>query len=171
MNLNNHIPLYSNTSPDWHMESQKPSYAVDLNVGINEYVFGRTTPNNKFVVSTGLVNKPLGIEITGAGKTKTKQKKESKLKKKKNTKTKEKKDSKTKQKKNNRKALIENCKKDIDKKINTIISASEAFLKKIAKYTNKSMPNLNNAIKTVKSKKSKDKMKKMIINKCNEIGK
>jgi hypothetical protein len=168
MNLNGQIPLYSETSPDWHNKGQKLPYAVDLNAGINEYIFGRTTPNNKFVVSTGLVNKPYGIEMTGAGKTK--QKKDTKTKQKKETKTKQKKDSKTKQK-NNRKALIENCKKDIDKKINTIISASEAFLKKIAKYTNKSMPNLNNAIKTVKSKESRDKMKKMIINKCNEIGK
>jgi hypothetical protein len=169
MNLNNHIPLYSDTSPGWHNEGQKSPYAVDLSVGVNEYTFGRTTPNNKFVVSTGLVNKPFGIEMTGAGKTK--KKKDTKTKQKKDTKNK-KKDTKTKQKNDIKKALIKNCKKDIDKKINTIISASELFLKKIAEYSSsKSNPNLNNAIKSLKSQESKNKMKKKIINKCNEIGK
>ena len=134
MNLNNQIPLYSETSPDWHNEGQKSSYAVDLNAGINEYIFGRTTPNNKFVVSTGLVNKPFGIEMTGAGKTKVK------------------KDSK------NKKDKIENCMKNIDKKIKKSISTGELFLKKIAEYSNKSNPNLSNAIKVLKSQKSKEKM-------------
>jgi uncharacterized Rmd1/YagE family protein len=114
------------------MEDQKPSYAVDLNVGVNEYIFGRTTPNNKFVVSTGLVNKPFGVEMTGAGKTKQK----------KDSKTKQKKDSKTK------------------KDSKSVVSRTEVFLKKIEKYSTKSNPNLNNAIKLLKSKKSKDKIKK-----------
>ena len=145
MNLNNHIPLYSNTSPDWHTEGQKQPYAVDLNVGVNEYIFGRTTPDNKFVVSTGLVNKPFGIEMTGAGKTKTKEIKDTKTKQKKDTKTKQKndtktkqKDSKTKQKNNIKKILIENCKKNIDKKIKIVVSTTELFLKKISEYSNKS---------------------------------
>jgi hypothetical protein len=144
MNLNNHIPLYSNTSPDWHTEGQKQPYAVDLNVGVNEYIFGRTTPNNKFVVSTGLVNKPFGIEMTGAGKVKTKLEK-------------------------NKKEKIENCMKNIDKKIKKAISTGELFLKKIAEYSNKSNPNLSNAIKVLKSQKSKDKIKKELIKKCKEI--
>ena len=46
------IPLYTQTSYDWHCQKNQPNkpYAVDLNVGTNEYIFGRTTPNNKFIV-------------------------------------------------------------------------------------------------------------------------
>ena len=66
------IPLYSDTSTDWHMKGKPSNLAVDLNVGINEYQFGRPTPDNKFVVSTGLVNKPFGVEMVGSGKKKIK---------------------------------------------------------------------------------------------------
>jgi glutathione peroxidase-family protein len=65
------IPLYTDTSLDWHNKNADPNYAVDLNVGVNEYTFGRTTPDNKFIVSTGLVSKPFGIEMTGGKKVKT----------------------------------------------------------------------------------------------------
>ena len=74
------IPLYTDTSLDWHNQNAVPNYAVDLNVGVNEYTFGRTTPDNKFIVSTGLVSKPYGIEMTGGKKSKVvKKKKESSL--------------------------------------------------------------------------------------------
>jgi len=68
------IPLYTQTSYDWHCKKDqinKP-YAVDLNVGTNEYIFGRTTPNNKFIVSTGLINdpRPYGIQMVGGKKKK-----------------------------------------------------------------------------------------------------
>jgi hypothetical protein len=69
------IPLYTDTSLDWHNKNAVPNYAVDLNVGVNEYTFGRTTPDNKFIVSTGLVSKPFGIEMTGGKKGKTVKKK------------------------------------------------------------------------------------------------
>ena len=72
------IPLYTQTSHDWHCNKNQPNkpYAVDLNVGTNEYIFGRVTPNNKFIVSTGLVNdpKPYGIQMVGGKKTKSKSK-------------------------------------------------------------------------------------------------
>jgi hypothetical protein len=64
------IPLYSQTSYDWHNAFQEPSYAVNLDAGINEYVFGRTTPNNKFIVSTGLVNDQIGVQMVGGKKNK-----------------------------------------------------------------------------------------------------
>lgn len=70
----NTIPLSTLASPDWVNQGQKPGpppYAADLSVGINEYQFGRTTPNNQFVVATGLVPKgPNSIEMIGAGKKK-----------------------------------------------------------------------------------------------------
>jgi hypothetical protein len=70
------IPLYTQTSYDWHCNKNQPNkpYAVDLNVGTNEYIFGRTTPNNKFIVSTGLINdpKPFGIQMVGGKKNSSK---------------------------------------------------------------------------------------------------
>ncbi len=70
------IPLYTQTSYDWHCDKnqQNKPYAVDLNVGTNEYIFGRTTPDNNFIVSTGLINdpKPLGIQMIGGLKKKSK---------------------------------------------------------------------------------------------------
>ena len=65
------MPLYSLTSPDWHNSGQPVPYAVNLDVGINEYTFGRTTPDNKFVVSTGLVNDQYGIRMVGGNKKKS----------------------------------------------------------------------------------------------------
>ena len=66
------IPLYTLTSYDWYnkvQQNNKP-YAVNTDVGINEYTFGRTTPDNKFIVATGLVmnKKPFGIEMVGGKK-------------------------------------------------------------------------------------------------------
>lgn len=69
------MPLYTTTSPDWHDPQQPSPFAVDLDVGINEYTFGRTTPDNKFVVASGLVNNPEGIEMVGGKKSTTKNKK------------------------------------------------------------------------------------------------
>jgi hypothetical protein len=68
--VKNDIPLYVDSSPDWHSpnnHSYKP-YSVDLSAGVNEYVFGRTTPNNNFVVSTGLIKDKSGIEMIGGSK-------------------------------------------------------------------------------------------------------
>jgi hypothetical protein len=70
-----YIPTYTLTTQDWHLSDQVPPYAVDLNAGINSYVFGRTTPNNDFVVATGLVNNCNGVEMVGGKKKKVKGKK------------------------------------------------------------------------------------------------
>lgn len=69
------IPLYTTTSPDWHEAKQHAPLAVDLDVGINEYTFGRTTPDNKFVIATGLVNNPQGVEMVGGKKSTIEKKK------------------------------------------------------------------------------------------------
>ena len=60
-----YMELYSDTSKDWHNKGSVPNLAVNLDVGINEYMFGRTTPNNNFIVATGLVKKPYGVEMIG----------------------------------------------------------------------------------------------------------
>ena len=65
-----YMELYSDTSKDWHNKGSIPNLAVNLDVGINEYMFGRTTPNNNFIVVTGLVKKPYGVEMIGGSKKK-----------------------------------------------------------------------------------------------------
>jgi hypothetical protein len=71
------IRLYDDYSKDWYYpgtpESQIP-YAIDSSAGINEYQFGRTTPDNKFIVASGLVKNNVGIEMTGGKKKKPKSK-------------------------------------------------------------------------------------------------
>ena len=66
----NKIPLFSDTSPGWYFHGEKEPLAVDSSVGINEYTFGRTTPDNKFIVATGLVDQNGVVKMTGAGKSK-----------------------------------------------------------------------------------------------------
>ena len=66
-----YMELYSDTSKDWHNKGSVPNLAVNLDVGINEYMFGRTTPNNNFIVATGLVKKPYGVEMIGGSMKKT----------------------------------------------------------------------------------------------------
>ncbi len=77
----NTIPLETIATPDWVNNGQKPGpppYAAESSVGWNEYQFGRTTPDNKFIVATGLVPKPGALEMIGAGKKKKSTKKSSK---------------------------------------------------------------------------------------------
>ena len=66
------IPTQIDSSPGWHYRGQKIDYAVDATAGINDYVFGRTTPDNHFIVATGLAKHDGQIELTGAGKAKAK---------------------------------------------------------------------------------------------------
>jgi hypothetical protein len=71
----NSIPLNTIATPDWTNPNQPrgpPPYAAESSVGWNEYQFGRTTPDNKFIVATGLVEKPGSLEMIGAGKKKRK---------------------------------------------------------------------------------------------------
>jgi hypothetical protein len=67
----NDIPLYVDSSNDWvKPNSNYHPYAVDLSAGVNEYMFGRTTPDNNFIVSTGLIKDNSGIEMVGGSKKK-----------------------------------------------------------------------------------------------------
>ena len=66
------IPTQIDSSPGWHYRGQKIDYAVDTTAGINDYVFGRTTPDNNFIVASGLAKHDGQIELTGAGKVKAK---------------------------------------------------------------------------------------------------
>ena len=76
------INTYVDYSQDWHYQNQQNiPYAVDSSAGINEYQFGRTTPDNHFIVATGLVKNKTGIEMTGGRKTKKSVVKKSKSKK------------------------------------------------------------------------------------------
>ena len=69
--MNQTIPTYSLTSPDWHTANQNPiPLATSASAGYNEYIFGRTTPDNKFIVATGLVPGPYGLEMVGGSKAK-----------------------------------------------------------------------------------------------------
>jgi hypothetical protein len=79
------IPTQIDSSPGWHYRGQKIDYAVDATAGINDYVFGRTTPDNNFIVASGLAKLDGQIEMTGAGKAKAKKPKAKKPKAKKPT--------------------------------------------------------------------------------------
>jgi hypothetical protein len=67
------ISTYVDYSKDWvnAEDSGSRNLAVDSSVGYNEYVFGRTTPGNDFVVATGLLEDKTGLLMTGAGKVKS----------------------------------------------------------------------------------------------------
>ena len=75
------IPTQIDFSPGWHYRGQKIDYAVDTTAGINDYIFGRTTPANHFIVASGLAKHDGQIELTGAGKAKKPKAKKPKTKK------------------------------------------------------------------------------------------
>ena len=75
------IPTQIDSSPGWHYRGQKIDYAVDTTAGINDYIFGRTTPANHFIVASGLAKHDGQIEMTGAGKAKKPKAKKPKAKK------------------------------------------------------------------------------------------
>jgi hypothetical protein len=166
------IRLYNDYSQDWHYPNtlkQHIPYAINSSAGINEYQFGRTTPNNKFIVATGLVKNNVGIEMTG-GKKKKKSK----------TKTTKKVDKSTSVKKNNKKCRIvkgnkETCcinpdkgywcwSKDTSSKL--VKSMKKKCCEKIKNPTLKS--SVKKIIKKVKSsttKKSKPSSSKKVVKK------
>jgi hypothetical protein len=153
------IPTYTETSPGWHNAYSHSPYAVDLNVGVNEYTFSRPTPDNKFVVSTGLINTQSGVEMIGGKKSKPKTKKDSLIKK---TTTKSKsKDTSSKSK----------PKTTIKKDSNSTKSKPKTTL---SKETSKSKPKTTLSKETSKSKpkttiKNNSKSKETIINKIKSI--
>jgi hypothetical protein len=73
--MKDNIYVDTQTSPGWHMQNDPTkTYAVDINAGYNDYMFSRTTPNNKFITTTGLeLNKKTdSFELVGGGKKKVK---------------------------------------------------------------------------------------------------
>jgi hypothetical protein len=85
--MKDNIYVDTQTSPGWHMQNDSTkTYAVDINAGYNDYMFSRTTPDNKFITTTGLeLNKKTdSFELVGGGKKKVKsdKNKEKELKKK-----------------------------------------------------------------------------------------
>ena len=139
------IRLYDDYSKDWHYpgtpESQIP-YAIDSSAGINEYQFGRTTPNNKFIVATGLVKNNVGIEMTGGKK------------KKKSKRTKSSSIGKVLKKvKSSSKKLVKKVKPVAEKVVKKVKSSSKKLVKKVKSSTTK------------KSKSKSTKKSKSILNK------
>ena len=66
-----YIKTMVDATPGWYEpgtpNNQKP-ITVDLNALINDHVFGRTTPDNKFVVASDIVKTPSGIQMIGGAK-------------------------------------------------------------------------------------------------------
>ena len=133
------IRLYDDYSKDWHYpgtpESQIP-YAIDSSAGINEYQFGRTTPDNNFIVATGLVKNNVGIEMTGG-----KKKKKSSI------------GSMFKKVKSSSKKLVKKVKPYAEKAVKTVKSSSKKLVKKVKSSTTKKP-------KSKSSKKSKSILNK-----------
>jgi hypothetical protein len=149
------IRLYNDYSKDWHYpgmpESQIP-YAIDSSAGINEYQFGRTTPDNKFIVATGLVKNNVGIEMTGGKKKKPKSKSSSAKKSKPST----------------SKKVVKKVKSSVKKVVKSVGSSVKKIVKKVKKSTTskKSKPKSTKKTKTVKKSKPKStKKSKSMLNK------
>ena len=132
------IRLYDDYSKDWHYpgtpESQIP-YAIDSSAGINEYQFGRTTPDNKFIVATGLVKNNVGIEMTGGKKKKPK----------------------SKSKPSTTKKVLKKVKSSVKKVVKSVGSSVKKIVKKVKKSTTSKKSKSNSNPKSVKKSKSKPK--------------
>ena len=162
------IPLYTTTSPDWHEAKQHAPLAVDLDVGINEYTFGRTTPDNKFVVSTGLVNNPQGVEMVGGKKPTTEKKKVKKLPSKKPTTEKKKvKKSPSKKPTTEKKKVKKPTTKKSESIINKVVSGSKNLFEKTKKAIIGDSSSEKKKVKKVKKEKKvkKDVKTKSFFNK------
>ena len=58
VNDNLKIPVNTQTSSSWNtyddIDNGNRNIAVDINAGVNEYIFGRTTPDNHFMLASNL---------------------------------------------------------------------------------------------------------------------
>jgi hypothetical protein len=159
------IPLYTTTSPDWHEAQQHAPLAVDLDVGINEYTFGRTTPDNKFVIATGLVNNPQGVEMVGGKKPTTEKKKVKKLPSKKPTTEKKKvKKSPSKKPTTEKKKVKKPTTKKSESIINKVVSGSKYLFEKTRKAITGDLTCKKKKVKRV-TKVKKDVKTKSFFNK------
>ena len=69
--LKDNIYVDTQTSTGWHNQNDVGKmYSVGINAGYNDYVFSRTTPDNKFITTTGLeLHKGLNsFELVGGKK-------------------------------------------------------------------------------------------------------
>ena len=69
--LKDNIYVDTQTSTGWHNQNDVGKmYSVDINAGYNDYMFSRTTPDNKFITTTGLeLHKGLNsFELVGGKK-------------------------------------------------------------------------------------------------------
>jgi hypothetical protein len=149
------IRLYNDYSQDWHYPNTLKKhipYAINSSAGINEYQFGRTTPNNKFIVATGLVKNNVGIEMTGGKKKKKSKTTSSSI------------GTMFKKVKSSSKKLVKKAKPFSEKAVKKVKSSSKKLVKKVKssttkkpKSTKKSKSVLNktkNALKSVGKKVS-----------------
>ena len=153
------INTYVDYSQDWHYQNQKNiSHAVDSSVGINEYQFARTTPDNKFIVATGLVKNKTGIEMTGGRKTKKSVVKKSKKSTKKVSK---------KSKPSSSKKVVKKVKKVVKKAVKKVESSVKKAVKKVKKSVSskKSKSKTSTSKKVKKSKSTKTPKSKSMLNK------
>jgi len=153
------INTYVDYSQDWHYQNQKPiPHAVDSTVGINEYQFARTTPDNHFIVATGLVKNKTGIEMTGGRKKKKSVVKKSKKSTKKVSKKSKPSSSKKivkKSKPSSSKKIVKKVKKVVKKTVKKV----ESSVKKAVKKVKKSVSSKKSKSKTSTSKKVKKSTK------------
>jgi len=68
-----YIKTMVDATPGWYEpgtpDNKKP-ITVDLNALINDHQFGRTTPDNKFVVASDIIKTPSGVQMIGGAKPK-----------------------------------------------------------------------------------------------------
>lgn len=157
------IHTFVDYSQDWHNANAKNiPYAVDSSAGINEYIFGRTTPDNQFIVATGLVQNKDGIEMTGGkkrkGAKKTKKTTKTTTKAKKTTKT-------TKAKKTKRPSTLNKVKKTTKLAVNKIKSSSKSAINKVKKSSKSVMNKVKSSSKSAinKVKKSTKSLKNRVV--------
>jgi len=152
------IPLAVDFSKDWeYKNSEQTPYSVDLNVGVNEYVFGRTTPDNRFIVSSGIVKNDSGMQLTGGAVSKDKKKKSKIMKK-----------SKTMKKpKTMKKKIIK-----VDDNKNKLIKIKKELYDEKKKYINDKKKIINDMKKKLKDIKNKFiQKKKILVNKMMKLNK
>jgi len=131
------IRLYDDYSKDWHYPGtpeQNIPYAIDSSAGINEYQFGRTTPDNHFIVATGLVKNNVGIEMTGGKKTKSKP--------------------------STTKKVVKKVKSTVKNVVKSVESVVKKVVKKVKSSTSKKSKPSKKVVKKPKSLKSKSMLNK-----------
>jgi hypothetical protein len=140
-----YMPLYTDTSKDWANAGTVPNLAVNLDAGINEYVFGRTTPDNRFIVSTGLTLKPYGVEMVGGAKKKSNELKK-KIEKIKKIENESKELNKLKKKLIEKQKKIEKENKELKNLEKKILEKEKEYLKKMEKMEKESSKDLKNIL-------------------------